>query len=516
MIPIVSNLQMRECDRVTIEDIGLPGIVLMENAARSVTEVATEMLDGDVSGSRILVFCGKGNNGGDGFAVARLLQNAGAEITLFLIGKKTSLNGDTKLNCQLFQKLGGKVSEVKNFAELPASDFVCDLIVDGLLGTGMKGKTRGLYDAVICKINEISAPVLSIDIPSGVNGDTGQTAGEAVSADRTVSFGLLKCGLIFSPGKELSGQISIADIGIPPQVIKAQNISCQLVEPSDVRLSIPRRHPTAHKGDVGVVYLLAGSPGMTGAATLAARGAIRSGAGLTTVGVPLSLNQIMEVKLTETMTHGLPETEFGYLSLEALPNVTQLLGWADVFAFGPGMGRHPETQELLTNILKKTNLPTVIDADGLYMLSKNRKLLNNLPDNCVLTPHTGEFIRLAEISMKELYKDRLKIASEFAIKWKTIIVLKGPSTVIAAPDGSTFVTMTGNTGMATGGSGDVLMGIIAGFIAQGLNPLKAAWTGTFIMGKAGDRASMEKGQHGMLAGDIVDCLPYAIKELYDA
>jgi len=516
MISVANTHQMRECDRVTIHDIGLPGMVLMENASRAVAESASEMLDGNVSGSRIIVFCGKGNNGGDGFAVARYLQNAGAELTLYLLGSKISLSGDAKLNCQLFQKLGGKVTEVKSMENLPLPDFDCNLIIDGLLGTGFKGKTRELYAAAIQQINQINAPVLSIDIPSGVDGNTGQTAGEAVLANRTVTFGLLKRGLMLSPGKELSGQAIVTDIGIPPQVVKAQNINCRLIEVDDVSRLIPLRHPSSHKRDVGIVYLLAGSPGMTGAATLAARGAIRSGAGLTAVGIPSSLNKIMEVKLTETMTQGLPETEFGYLSSAALPHVTQLLEWADVLGIGPGLGRNVETGKLLEGILNYINIPIVIDADGLNLLADNPQLLELLPPNCVLTPHPGEFNRLSGVSMDDISADRLKAVAEFAVKWKVIVVLKGSPTITASPDGKLFLNPTGNAGMATGGSGDVLTGIVAGLIAQGLNPLTAAWTGVYIHGRAGDMASLNKGQHGMLAGDIIECLPYAIKELHEA
>ena len=516
MIPVANTKQMRECDRVTIEEHGLSGVILMENASRAVVESAIDMLQNGVILARVIVICGKGNNGGDGFVVARYLYNAGAEISVYLLGETLKLTGDAKLNCQLFQRLGGIVSDVKLETDLPPADQFCELVVDGLLGTGFQGEPRGLYTAAIARIKEIKAPVIAIDIPSGVDANTGQTAGVSVKADRTVTFGLLKRGLMFSPGRELAGDVVVADIGIPPQVVIDRKINCHLTEAEDVRRVIPQRHPAMHKGDVGHVYLIAASPGMTGAATLSAQAVMRVGPGLTIVGVPASLNGIMELKLTEPMTQGLPETSDGFLGIDALPLIMKQIEWADVFAFGPGLGRHPETAQILTSILKKIAIPMVIDADGLFMLSKERKLLNNLPTGCILTPHAGEFIRLADIKLSDLNEDRARIAAEFAVIWKTIVVLKGAPTVTAAPDGSTYLNSTGNPGMATGGSGDVLTGIIAGLIAQGSDPLTAAWSGSYIMGKAGDRAAMDKGQHGLIAGDIVDNIAYAMREIIEA
>ncbi len=515
MIPIANNHQMRECDRITIEQLGLPGMVLMENASRAVAENAIEMLGGMGPGSRVIVFCGKGNNGGDGFAVARYLLSAGADIIVYLLGDQESLSGDAALNCQLFKRLGGVLRGVKHNKDLPASDIYCDLIVDGLLGTGFKGKTRGLYADAIKNINSIKAPVISIDIPSGVNGDDGQVEGVAIIADRTVTFGLIKCGLLFSPGRELTGKLVTADIGIPTQVVEDRKIDCCLIDADDVKQTIPLRHPSAHKGDVGHVYILAGSPGMTGAAALCAEGAMRCGAGLTAVGTPASLNSVMETKLTEAMTHPLPNTKDGNLSSAGLSQIAERLDWADVLAIGPGLGLHDETAELLKGVLKIVKTPIVIDADALNILAKHPNLLDNLPANCVLTPHPGEFTRLTGISVKELFNNRTKIVAEAASKWNATVVLKGSPTISASLEGKTFINPTGNAGMATGGTGDVLTGVIAGLIAQGVQPVAAAWTGAYLHGKAGDRAADEMGQHGLIASDIVDCLPAVIGECYE-
>ncbi len=512
MIPVATIEQMRECDRVTIEELGLPGLVLMENASRSVAGEAVDMLDRDMAGAMVTVVCGRGNNGGDGFAVARHLGNAGADVRVLLVGEAAKLKGDALFNCGLYKKIGGTVNEIHETADLRSGFGNPDLIVDGLLGTGFKGPVRGIYREVIDGINSAAAPVLAIDIPSGVEGDSG-IAETAVRARRTVTFGLPKPGLLLPPGREFSGEVIVADIGIPPRVVQEQNIRQHVVEKEDVRLRLPRLRASDHKGRAGHVFILAGSPGLTGAAVLAAEASMRGGAGLTAVGIPRSLNPVLEMKLTEAMTLPLAENDSGGLCGESLAECSERLQWASVVAFGPGVGRHRDTAQLLKLLLDRIDKPLVIDADGLNLLAETPDLLKNLPRDTVLTPHPGEFSRLTGLSIAEIASDRIRVARRWAEKWGVVLVLKGSPSITALPDGEVFINPTGNAGMATGGTGDVLTGLIASLIAQGLDAAAGAWMGCYLHGAAGDTAAGELGHHGTIAGDLVDFLPGVIEEL---
>jgi len=512
MIPVAMIHQMRECDRVAIEDLMMPGLVLMEYASRAVADEAVRMLGGNISGKLVRIFCGKGNNGGDGFAVARHLHNTGAEIELFLVGAASDLRGDALFNCELYKKIGGRVKEIHRGTGIRIGGKQPDLVIDGLLGTGFEGPARGVYLELIDRINKTDAPVLAIDIPSGVEGDTG-VAEFAVYADCTVTFGLPKPGMLLPPGRECSGEVIVADIGIPPQVIRKQNIKQHIVEEDDVRVYLPRLNPADHKGKAGHVFILAGSPGMTGASALAAEAAMRSGAGLTVVGIPRSLNPILEVKLTEAMTQPLPENDCGYLCADSFEDCLERLEWASVVAFGPGIGRNPDTAKLLKLLLEKLDKPLVIDADGLNLLADNPTLLKKLHRNTILTPHPGEFSRLTNLSINDIVADRIATARKWAKKWGVILVLKGSPSLTASPDGDVYINSTGNAGMATGGTGDVLTGVIASLIAQGLPSAMSAWMGCYLHGAAGDMAAGELGQHGTVAGDLVRFLPNVIKKL---
>ncbi len=504
---------MRECDRLAIFEAGIPGIVLMETASRAVAEKAREMLGGEVAGKRVVCLCGKGNNGGDGLAAARHLSGWGAEVIVTLLCKPQDLSGDAALNLDLFRSVGGAPIVIDSVEAISKLSLDCDLIVDALLGTGFTPPASELYARLIKAANSSGKPILAVDIPSGVTGNTGQVEDQAITASATVTFGLLKPGVLLSPGRDFSGSVSIADIGIPPGIVTSQSINLFQVEESDVRGVLPRLSPSAHKGDAGFVTILAGSPGLSGAATLAAEAAMRSGAGLVTVGVPKSLNSILEVKLTEAMTEPLPETASGGLSKDAWEKVLSRLEWADAAAFGPGVGMDEGTAELLELILLHTNKPLVIDADGLNLLAKKPELLRRLPGKTVLTPHPGEFSRLTGLSVRAITENRIELAREYSRLWKVVIHLKGSPSLTAAPDGRAFVNSTGNEGMATGGSGDVLTGIIAALLGGGMAPLEAAWAGGFIHGRAGDVARKTVGARSLIAGDIISHLPTALRNL---
>lgn len=507
MITVAHVSEMRECDRVTIEEHSVPAVLLMETAARAVTKVAIDMLDNDPYGKQVTVFCGKGNNGGDGFATARHLLSLGADVQIVLMGRVSDLKGDAATNAKLFR--GTIIGNGK-------SDWLlddCDLIIDALLGTGFKGTVRDDYAAVISAINESYAPVIAVDISSGVAGDTGVITNVAVTADETVTFGLTKPGILLPPGREHAGNVTIADIGIPVDVVDALNINTYIVEQFDAAINLPQRSRTAHKGDAGHVYIIAGSPGLTGAAALAGQASMRSGAGLMVVGVPRSLNPVLEAKLTEVMTQPLPENREGLLCAESLAAMSAKLTWADAIAFGPGVGTHEDTGELLRLLLEKADKPLIIDADGLHLLAMNPELLKQLPRDTVLTPHPGEFARLTGLSAEEIADDRISVARKHAAEWGVTLLLKGSPTVTALADGTVYINPTGNAGMATGGSGDVLTGVIASLIAQGVPCEQAAWVGAYLHGEAGDIAASEYGQAGMIASDIIESLPEAILSL---
>lgn len=513
MIPIASTAQMRECDRITIEELGLPGLVLMENASRSVAFEILEWFGDDPSARIVWIVCGKGNNGGDGFAVARHLKNAGITVYVTLLGDSEGLKGDAKFNCELFRQLGGEIFEISGKKGVEPPPNSPDLIVDALLGTGFTGSVRGKYAAAIEMINDMVARIVAVDIPSGVEGDSGSVNGPAIEADVTVTFGLLKQGLVLPPGRELAGDVIVADIGIPPETVNQQSIRQLMVDESDVRRHLPHRKITAHKGDAGHVYLLAGAPGLTGAAAMSAKAAMRTGAGLVVVGVPCSLNPVLETKLDEAMTQPLPETGTGCLSSEAVNSAVMRIKWAHAVAIGPGLGQDPDTLILLENLLPEITQPLVLDADGLNHIANKPALLESLPEGTILTPHPGELARLTGLTTGSILSNRIETAREWAAEWRVVLVLKGSPTVTASPDGTVYINSTGNPGMATGGSGDVLTGIIASLAAQGIDSTTAAWMGVYLHGVAGDIAKEDRGVHGMVAGDIIDSLPGVIKKL---
>jgi len=524
MIPIASVTQMRECDRITINELGIPGSILMENASRAVAERVISLLDNQPEGKQVAIFCGKGNNGGDGYAIARHLKTHQAEVTVFTTTRTNELSGDALWSAELFIERGGTVCllDPDSIANLlnsskgkTSSSFDQPaLFVDALLGTGFRGTPDGITTSLINFINSYSSVlVIAVDIPSGVAGDTGVVETVAVRAVETVTFGLKKPGLLLEPGRSYAGNVTVADIGISPEVVGKQAISLFETTYSAVQELLPRRPVTAHKGSVGHAYIIAGSPGMTGSATLSALACQRTGAGLTVVGIPASLNAIMEVKLTEAMTQPLPENGNHHLALTALPYVVTKLEWADAVAFGPGVSTDIGTGALLSGILDVIERPLVIDADGLTLLSLNRHLLENLPKNVVLTPHPGEFSRLTGLTVKEIERDRVSHGRKYAVKWGVTLVLKGAPTIIALPSGAVYINPTGNPGMATGGSGDVLTGVIVSLIAQGLTVGSAAIASVYIHGLAGDRAANKLGQAGMIASDILAELPEVIKDM---
>ena len=504
--------QMRDFDRRAEQEFGVPSSVLMENAGRHVSEAIRDML-GSVRGKRIAIVAGAGNNGGDGFVAARHLHDAGAEAAIFLLGDPASVKGDAKINLDILLKTGFTVKSVQSASELEAPLAHSDAVVDAIFGTGLRGEVRGLAAEVIQAINASGRPVVAVDVPSGLDADTGQILGVCVNADRTVTFALPKIGLLAYPGASCVGQLIVADIGIPHQLY--DEVDVELPGEEWVAARLPKRPPDAHKGTFGSVIVIAGSVGLTGAAAMAAESALRSGAGLSTLAVPASLQDLMAVKLTEVMTHGLPETESRAIGAKAVEAALSLCEKATAVVLGCGIGTHPETCEFVSRFVRSVRKPMIVDADGLNCLAGDASALEGEHGEIVITPHPGEMARLLGTTAQEVQSNRMDAARKAASRFHCVTVLKGARTLIADPSGRAFVNPTGNSGMATGGTGDVLAGAIGGLLAQGLSPLDAAVCGAFVHGMAGDIAASAIGEAGMIAGDVLRALPAALKELYD-
>ncbi|SHE44102.1 NAD(P)H-hydrate epimerase [Desulfofundulus australicus DSM 11792] len=509
---VVTGGQMRDLDRAAMEEYGIPGLVLMENAGLAVVQVVRQLL-GDVAGKRVAVFAGKGNNGGDGLVVARHLFNAGAEVKVLLLARPEEITGDAAVNLAIWQKMGQPVYPVVRGEDLNAVRLFlvgAHAVVDAIFGTGFKGAAREPAAGVIDAINASGKPVVAVDIPSGVEADTGQVHGPCVRATHTVTFALPKLGLVQEPGRSHVGELHVADISIPSFLLENGAPGRYLVTEKMVRDWLPPRPAWAHKGSCGRVLVVAGSRGMTGAACLAALGAARAGAGLVTLAVPAELQDVVAVKLTEIMTVGLPGTGEGTLARSARNEILDLVEKADVLAIGPGLSRHLETVALIRELLPAVRVPCVIDADGLNALAGDVQILSRISAPAIITPHEGEMARLLGCPPGEISSRRLKVAEEAAGNWGVVTLLKGAATLIACPGGTTYINPTGNPGLATGGSGDVLTGVIAGLLAQGMDAPRAAAAGAYLHGLAGDMAAREKGMRGFLAGDILELLPEAM------
>jgi len=509
---VVTGAEMKEIDRYTIEEVGISGLVLMENAGREVAQAAVELLD-NLNGNLVIVLAGKGNNGGDGFVVSRLLIEQGFEVKTILLGKKEDISGDAKVNLEILDKLEAKIWEISSKEEVLELKLLVDktdLIVDALLGTGIKGELRGLYPEVITLVNNSPTAVIAVDIPSGIEADTGRVVDTAIEADETITFALPKIGTILYPGADFVGNLKVVDIGIPQMVITKQEFKIDLITSKLVNDLLPIRVADSHKGSYGKLLLVAGSTGMTGAATLATQASLKIGAGLVTLGVPRSLNPILEIKLTEAMTYPLGESKEGILSRESVIEIKKLLNDRDVLAIGPGLTANDEIGYIVNHLLEKTDKPMVVDADGLNVIY-DLNILKGRTVPTVLTPHPGELSKLINQPIEAIRVNSIEIAKDFAREYNVILVLKGARTIIATPQGEIYVNSTGNSGMATGGSGDVLTGLISGLLAQGIDGRSATIIGVYLHGLAADLAAEELTEYSLLPSDIIDYLPQALR-----
>lgn len=511
---IVTAAQMQALDRRAILEAGIPSLTLMEHAGAGVV-AAMDRAWGPLTGTIVTVLCGKGNNGGDGFVVARLLKRKGARVRVLLAAPLSSLRGDAKTMCTRFIKLAGAsaVQTRQTHDQTLAQAKNSQVIVDALLGTGLSSQVSGPYESAICAANESGRPVVAVDLPSGIHADTGAVMGVAVRATITVTFAQPKLGLYLGPGIDHAGVVQITDIGIPPSYAEAVDSRISLLTLDDCRRLLPHRAPSSHKGTFGHAGIIAGSVGKTGAAALAATAALRTGAGLVTVATPTSVNDTLEAKLLEVMTAPMPETKARTLSRSSLDRLLAFAHARTAVAVGPGLTTHPETVDLLQALIPRLEKPAVLDADALNALAGRTGLLADCKVPPILTPHPGEMARLEEeATPRSINADRIGTATRFTQRRGVLLVLKGARTVVAHPDGRVAICPTGNPGMATAGAGDVLTGMIVGLLAQQLDTWSAACAGTYFHGLAGDLAAVELGAMGMTAGDIIERIPYALTQ----
>jgi len=511
---VVTAGEMQQIDATAIQQVGIPGLLLMEQAG-TLTARAMAQRFSPVAGKPVVILCGNGNNGGDGFVVARHLLGAGAQVTCLLLGSSQQVSGDAASNLTAFLGLGGTLHEGETLTADTVKKHLqaAELVVDALFGTGLNQALRSPAQDWVNALHQMAVPVVAVDIPSGVNADTGAVLGTAVRADLTVTYAAPKRGHFLAPGSELTGELLVADIGIPQSVLEAELSPVHLITPAIATNWLPKRGHAAHKGTFGHVLVVGGSPGMTGAPTLTALGAQGVGAGLVSVASPAGVADILEQKLTEAMTLAMPDGVDRTLMEDALPPLLTAANDRTVTIIGPGLSTHPDSQQLVRDFTDRYRGPLVIDADALNAWAGQMDGFPKREAATILTPHPGEMARLTGIDTAQVQHDRITVASHLARQHHVIVVLKGAHTVIAAPDGQAWLNPTGGPALAAGGSGDVLAGVIGGLLAQGRPGIEAAALGTFLHGLGADIWCRKHGDAGLKASQLADLLPDAMDAL---
>ncbi|MBI5887748.1 MAG: NAD(P)H-hydrate dehydratase [Deltaproteobacteria bacterium] len=498
---------MRSIDGAAVKAYGLRGLQLMENAGRGLAEAVKKEATG--LNPRVAVIAGKGSNGGDGYAAARHLKNSGFHVEVFSLARIEDLKGDALINARAWQKMG-ELFFILTPAQLKKHVLALrhsSVIVDAIFGTGLSSPVRGISCEVINLINRLGKKVVAADVPSGVDASTGRTLGCAVMADVTATMALMKIGLLLYPGRSLAGRVDVVDIGVPLSLLEDERIRWNIIEDADMRRILRPREVDAHKGAYGHLLVIAGSPGKTGAAYMSSMGAMRAGTGLVTLGIPRSLNPAMEAKTTEVMTAPLAQTAGGTLGTASYEGIRAAAADKSALCIGPGLGKSADIFSLLKKIMRGIRLPVVIDADGLNVLEGNLSLLKEAGGRVVITPHPGEAARLLGSSAADVQADRLGAAERLAQKSGAIVALKGASTVVAAPDRRVWINPTGNAGLSTAGTGDVLSGMIGGLLAAGYPPLDAAIAAVYMHGLAADELKKNGIEAGMMATDLLPVIP---------
>jgi len=512
---VLNAAQMREADRRTIDEIGIPSLVLMENAGRQVV-AAIEASFENLHDRGVAVICGRGNNGGDGFVVARTLHQRGVDVGVFLVGRVAEVRGDARINIEILGRLGLTVVEINDEQEweLHLSEITaCGVVVDALFGTGLKQALSGMLETVVADLNASGIPIVSIDVPSGLSADTHRLIGDAIEASMTVTLAAPKPCLILPPADARAGDLVIADIGIPNDILNGvDGPVLELLTRDRLRELLQPRSADSHKGEYGRVLVIAGSRGKSGAAHLAAMGALKSGAGLVTIATPRSAQGVVAALAPEYMTEGIDETPDGAIDYAALERVLEMK--ADVIAVGPGLGTGQSTTAFVLGLLERTGVPLVLDADALNAFADDPDRLQGRDGlDVIITPHPGEMARLVGLTVDEVQNDRVEVARSFAVTHHVHVVLKGHRTLVANPEGRVAINLTGNPGMATGGTGDVLTGMIAAWFAQLLDADAACRLAVHAHGLAGDLAEADEGEVAMTASDLLMRLGDAVLDL---
>ena len=502
---ISSVAEMKAMDKIAMLDYGIPSELLMENAGHAVVAVIHDCLG--IHGNSFLVFCGGGNNGGDGMVIARKLHSMGGVVKVFFFGSPEKYTGTAQLNYKIISSLPIEIYQIESIEELQTDLVKCNAVVDAIFGTGLSREVSGLYQGVIEAINSSGKPVFSVDIPSGVNGDTGQVMGTAVQADHTITFGLPKTGNLFYPGFALCGKLYCTHISFPPALYNSDSLNIRINTPP----SLSPRNPAGHKGDFGDVLFIAGSASYYGAPYFAALSFLKAGGGYSRLAAPKSIIPFIASKGSEIVFLPQAETLSGCIAQQNLQSLQMQCEYVDMVVLGSGISVDEEAQILVTKLATRINKPLLIDGDGITAVSHKHDLIRSRTAPTILTPHLGEMSRLTGLEVSKIKADPINVLQNTTRDLNAIIVLKGAHTLIGLPDGQVYLNLSGNSGMASAGSGDVLTGTIAAMFGLGLSIEDAARKGVFIHGLAGDLAANVKGEDGITAQDILDYLPFALK-----
>jgi hydroxyethylthiazole kinase-like uncharacterized protein yjeF len=505
---IVTNDEMKKIDKWSMKTLGIPGIVLMENAGRGCVDALETYFE--LEDLKILIMCGKGNNGGDGFVIGRHLQNRGAIVKIILAGKSKELKGDALINYKLAKNADIDIHETVNINNIKKiyNSFHPDVLVDAIFGTGFRGAPKGIYYKLIEMMNDSDAFIFSVDIPSGINGDDGQFEKSCVVADATATMCLPKRGNYLYPGRAFCGDLFVVDIGIPYHLINQGHP--RIIEFDDVYRLMPFRPPDGNKGTFGQILIVAGARGYSGASAMAAMSALKVGAGLVRLAAPKGIMDALESKLLEVVKIPLPQTDDETISPKAINTLLPFLEKSDVVVIGPGITTHPQTAKFLFKFLPRIKVPLIIDADAINIIAENTKFFKMIRAPFIITPHPGELSRLINVTPQKINENRIDLVTKLSKEYGGIVVLKGAPTVIASPKGEIYLNPTGNSGLASAGSGDVLVGMISGFLAQNLFPLEASMMGVFVHGLCAELAMDENNEYSLTAGDLINYIPQSI------
>ena len=504
--------EMRGVDKAASEIGGIPSIVLMENAAMAcVEELKNDFAN--LSEKSVAVFCGKGNNGGDGFAIARHLYNMGIDVAVYLVCGN-EFKGDAKINFDIIKRMNINIDVISDIEDLKYIVRSYDIIVDAIFGTGISGTVRGISYDVISEINDNAKYIMAVDVPSGINSDSGEICGVCIKADKTVTFAAYKVGMLMFPAADYVGKAAVKNISIPDYIIDGQNLKINVIDDKFVRSNFPKRENNSQKGDYGKVLVIAGSAGMTGAAYLSSQTAVTTGSGLVTLAVPSSLNGAMEAKTTEVMTVPLSDRN-GRISAGAIDEILKRVDTKGIHTMyiGPGLGRCDDVSEVVESVLEYSKVPVIIDADGINAVAENMKALSSCTCPVIFTPHTVEMSRLTGLEREYIEDNRLVTAKEFAEENGVTLILKGHHTIVTGQDGEQYINITGNSGLATGGSGDVLAGTVASLVSRGINETVASAMAVYIHGLGADIARHKYGIVSVIASKVMECNPCALRQI---